>query len=72
MYNVDDKPSALVYVPERDRLHNLIDSLSEDSVLKANLLVVLASEYSGEGEELNELLVTYAQFKLTEIENKKK
>ena len=59
--------TALQYVPEQDRLRNLIDSLPDTSPMKVNLIVLLASELNGDSKELSEILMTYTQLKLSEF-----
>jgi hypothetical protein len=49
------------------KLEAAIDALP-DSPLKRNLYTTLASEYASDSEELNDLLQTYAEMKIQELE----
>jgi uncharacterized protein YpmS len=61
------QPTLTVRTPTQ-RLRNLIDSLPEDSTLRSNLTIVLGAEYCSDTNNLNELLTTYAEFKIKQLE----
>jgi len=61
------QPTLTVLIPTQ-RLRNLIDSLPEDSTLRSNLTIVLVAEYCSDTNNLNELLTTYAEFKIKQLE----
>ncbi len=66
------QPTLTVVGSPIQRLKNLIDSLPEDSVLRSNLSVVLGAEYCEDTNDLNELLITYAEFKIKQLEKDSK
>jgi hypothetical protein len=49
------------------QLELVIDELP-DSSLKRNLYIILASEYTGDSEELNELMQAYSKMKIKELQ----
>jgi len=49
------------------QLELVIDELP-DSSLKRNLYIILASEYTGDSEELNEIMQAYSKMKIKELQ----
>ena len=49
------------------QLELVIDELP-DSSLKRNLYIIMASEYTGDSEELNELMQAYSKMKIKELQ----
>jgi hypothetical protein len=69
--NKQETQTAIQYVDPLVRLKNLIESLPDNLMIKSNLSIVLGSEYCNSSEELNQILVAFAEHKLKELENKK-
>ena len=62
--------ASLVILDSADPIEKLEVAIDElpDSPLKRNLYTILASEYASDSEELNDLLQTYAEMKIQELE----
>lgn len=62
--------ASLVILDSADPIEKLEVAIDElpDSPLKRNLYTVLASEYASDSEELNDLLQTYTEMKIQELQ----
>jgi hypothetical protein len=66
--NIKISPEALCHAKT---LQELINELPNGS-LKSNLMIIIGTEYSGDSEQLNEILQAYAKLKIKEIEKNNK
>jgi hypothetical protein len=66
--NIKISPEAL---RPAKTLQEFINELPDGS-LKSNLMIVIGTEYSGDSQQLNEILQAYAKLKIKEIERNNK